>query len=114
MSPLPTVPGHPSTKVLTNAVVDIASSGDNTLVAAVSGQTTRIHVLVLVPDADVDVVLKTGSTALTGTLRLKANQPLALGFQAEPHFVTGTNEAFIVNLSGAVSVDGWVQYETSA
>ena len=114
-TPIRTRPGMPTTQGLTNAAIDIASSGDNTIVSATASQTTRVFRLALIVDAAVDIIVKTGSTALTGTLRFKSpGASLILDFDGEPHFITGSNEAFILNLSAAISVDGWIQYEKSA
>ena len=113
-SPLACRPGHPSTGYLTNAVVDVTGTGDKTLVSATASQTTRVFRLFLVPDGTTNVVLKTGSTALTGQIPLTPNQGFVLDFDGEPWFVTGANEAFIVNSSAAVNIDGFIQYEKSA
>lgn len=91
---------------LTPAVVSAASSGDNTLVAAVTGKSLRIFKLVLVFAADVDVIFKSGSTALTGTISMKAGGSIVLDFDICPWFVTGAGEAFVMNLSGAQQVSG--------
>ena len=114
VSPLATRPGHPSTGYLTNVAVDVTGSGDQTLVSATASQTTRVFRLCLIPAAATNLILKSGTTALTGTLPFEAKQPLLLDFDGEPWFVTGSNEAFIVNSSAAVDIDGFIQYEKSA
>ncbi len=104
-----------TTKALTGAVISASSSGDNTLVAAVASQTTRVHRLYLVSAGTVSVTFKNGAgTALTGAMPLIANQGIMMDFSSEPWFVTSANTAFIVNLSGAVAVTGRVEYVTGA
>jgi hypothetical protein len=104
----------PATARLTTAPVSASSSGDNTLVSATAAQTTRVFRLYLVAAAAVSIILKRGSTALTGVIPLHAGGSINLEFDGEPHFVTGTNEAFVLNLSAAIAVTGWVGYEKSA
>ncbi|MGE3341493.1 MAG: hypothetical protein AB7J46_06390 [Candidatus Altimarinota bacterium] len=113
-APIPTVPGRPVTNPLTTAAVSASSSGDNTLVSATASQTTRVFRLYLVAAAAVSIKLISGATDLTGVIPLTANGALCLEFEGAPHFVTGTNEAFILNLSSAVAVTGWIGYEKSA
>lgn len=100
-------------KQLTQAAVSASSSGDNTLVAAVASQKTRAYRFVLVSAGTVSVKFKRGSTDLTGAMPLVANQVLSVNLSAEPYFETGTNEALILNLSGAVAVTGWIEYLTA-
>lgn len=102
----------PSSQRLTQAAVNISSSGDNTIVAAVASQSTRVHGLLLVADTPVDVTVKTGTTSRSGPMRLGALY-LPPG-STEALYKTANNEAFILNLSAAVQVSGTIWYETSA
>jgi hypothetical protein len=106
---------YQTTKALTHASISISSSGDNTVVAGTAAQTIRIFKLVLVPASGVSVTLKDGaSTSLTGAIPLTANGSLVIdGGDGEPELITSSANAFVVNLSGAVTVTGWVQYTKS-
>lgn len=104
-----------TTKALTSAVINASSSGDNTIVAAVASQTTRVHRLYFVAAGTVAVTIKNGAgTALTGAMPLVANQGIIMDLSSEPWFVTSANTAFIINLSAAVAITGAVEYVTSA
>lgn len=104
-----------TTKALTSASISISSSGDNTVVAGTASQTIRIFKLVLVAASAVNVTVKDGaSTSLTGAIPLAANGSLAVDDSSgEPEFITSSGNGFIVNLSSAVTVTGWVQYTKS-
>lgn len=83
------------------------TSGDNTVVAAAAGQTTRVHRLHLTAAAAVNVQVKLGATVVdtfqfVGTAPL----PIVLDFSEEPYYETAINQALILNLSGAVQVTG--------
>jgi hypothetical protein len=94
------------------AVIDVASSGDNTLVAAVVGKKIRVLSLFLVAAGAVNVRLESGAggTALTGQMNLAANG----GFVLPPNVLgwceTASNTLLNLELSGAVSVDGALTY----
>lgn len=114
-NPMPTRPGMPTTKQLTQASVSVAASGDNTLVAATASQTTRVFRLYLVNSGTVkvDAKFKSATTDKTGAMSLYPGGTICLDFDGEPWFVTGANEAFILNLSAAAQISGWIDYEKS-
>jgi len=98
-----------------NAIINISASGDNTIIAAPSGTSEYIVIdhINLVPNSAVSVLLKSGSTSLSGTYALTSNQGFVLenSYQDEAGLITCTvNEAFVINLSGAVQVSGFVKY----
>lgn len=103
-----------TTARLTSASIDVASSGDNTLITGVTGQTIRVWRLFVVVDAAVNLIFKDGaSTNLTGTMVMTASGAITLDFDSEPWFVTSAGNAFILNLSGAVGARGRVYYTQS-
>ena len=114
LAPLPMRPGHPATKVLTNAAVSVSSSGANALVSATAAQTTRVFRIVLMFHAATTAKFQSASTDLTGAMQFQAGQSLTLDYDGEPWFVTQANEAFNLNLGSAVTVTGFIQYEKSA
>lgn len=100
---------------LSRASLSTSSSGDSTVVAAVSGQTTRVHRMWISVAGAVTITPKRGSTSFTPLVFSGATTaPFLMPFDARPYYVTGSNEAFILNLSGAVAVNIAVDYVTSA
>ena len=105
----------PDTAVV-RALVSAASSGDNTLVAAVSGKKIKVLSLVLCAASAVTVALESGAsgTALTGDIPLVANGNLQVVFPlSEPgyHWVeTAAGALLNLELGGAVQVSGCIVY----
>ncbi len=89
---------------------DVSASGSNTIMAAVSAKTIRVHGLVLTAASAcvltaMGVVTKTGAT---GNLPLLVNGPGAiLDISGRPWFTLPTNTAFILSNSAAVRIAGW-------
>ncbi len=106
------VAGLLGTKTLSSAVVSFSASGDNVIVAAVSGQSTRVHRLYFVADGATAVTMKRGSTALTGAMPLAAGVGIFLEFSSEPWYQTGVNEDFVIASSMPVQVSGAIEYVT--
>jgi hypothetical protein len=94
------------------AVINVSSSGDNTIVALVTSKVIRVLSYVIVADAAVAVKFTSGAagTALTGAMALSANGGVAAPFNPVGHFQTGAGVALILNLSGAFGVRGHVTY----
>lgn len=95
------------------AAIDAASSGDNTIVAAVSGKKIRVLSLFLVSSGTVNVRFENGAggTALTGQMNLVANTGFVLPHNPHGWFQCGTDNTLLnLELNGAVSVDGALTY----
>lgn len=94
------------------AVIDAASSGDNTLVAAVASNKIRVLSLFLVSAGTVTARFESGAggTALTGQMNLVANSGFVLPFNPTGWFETAVNTLLNLELSGAISVDGSLVY----
>lgn len=95
------------------ASINAASSGANTLVAAVSGQRVVVTGFLFVVASAVTVVFKSGSTALTGTMSFDpatGNPGAAQSFQ-QGLMQTAAGEALVMTLGGAVQVSGYLVYE---
>lgn len=95
------------------AAIDVASSGDNTLLAAQgAGNKIRVHQLFLVSAGTVTVRFESGAggTALTGQMNLVANTGFVLPFSPIGWFETAANTLLNLELSAAVSVDGNFAY----
>lgn len=94
------------------AVIDDALSGDNTIIAAVASKKIRVLQITLIATAAVNVRFESGAagTALTGQMALTANSGFEASFCPVGHFETAVNTLLNLELSAAVSVDGWLVY----
>jgi hypothetical protein len=94
----------------TTAVVSAAASGDNTIIAAVTGAPIKVWKIAFTTAAAVNVVFKTGTTALSGAYVFGGNGSLVLYYDGSPHYIALPGSAFVINLSGAVGIAGTVWY----
>jgi len=95
------------------AVIDAATSGDNTLVAAQgAGKKIRVLSCFLIAAGAVNVRFESGAggTALTGQMNCAANGGFALPHNEYGWFETAANALLNLELSGATSVDGSLTY----
>jgi hypothetical protein len=93
--------------------VSFSASGENTLGPALtSGQTVRIMDLNLVFAGQVDATIKdsAGGTALTGAMTMSPGGSIVKDNVGEPHFISASGGAIVMNLSAAVQVSGWLKY----
>lgn len=99
---------------LKNAVINISTSGDNDVIAAPgAGKYIAVDHLNLIPTTTVTVTFKSATTSISGPYPLDAKQTISLdnAMQAQKGVITcADNEAFNVNLGGAVQVGGFVKY----
>ncbi len=95
------------------AIIDAASSGDNTIQAA-AGANIKIRVLAafLVSAGTVNTRFESGAagTALTGQMNLVVNSGYVLPFNEAGWFETAANTLLNLELSAGVSVDGAITY----
>jgi hypothetical protein len=105
---------HNGTTALTPkyAIIDAATSGDNTLVAAVAAKKIRVLALSLVSAGTVNARLESGAagTALSGQMNLVANSGFTLPFNPVGWCETAANTLLNLELSAAISVDGLLVY----
>lgn len=98
------------------AKIGAASSGENTLVAAVASKQIRVLSMMLVAGGDVEIYFNNATTGAifgdsTNKIDLTANSGFTLPHNEHGWFQTGTvNEALRVNLDGAVKVSGGLTY----
>lgn len=94
------------------AVIDHATSGDNTIVAAVTAKKIRVIGGLLVASAAVTARFESGAggTALTGQMQLAANGGFIIPYMPTGNFETASGSLLNLELSGAISVDGWITY----
>lgn len=94
------------------AVIDAATSGDNTIIAAVSSKKIRVLSAFLVASGAVNVRFESGAggTALTGQMNLTTNSGFTLPFNPVGWFETAATTLLNLELSAATSVDGCIVY----
>lgn len=94
------------------AAVNVASSGNNTLIAASSGNKIRVTGCMLVADGNVTVTFQDGAggTALSGDVPLTQFSGFTLPFSPVGWMEGGNNTLLNLSMDGAVSVDGVLTY----
>lgn len=94
------------------AAIDAATSGNNTLVAAVSSKKIRVLALFLVSAGTVNARFESGAdgTALSGQMNLVANSGFVLPYNPVGWFETASNTLLNLELSAAISCDGSLTY----
>ena len=99
-------------RVIKYAVVDAATSGDNTVVSAVTGYKIRVLSVWLISAGTVNTRWESGAsgTALTGQATLAVNTGYVLGYNPGGWFETTAGALLNLELSGAISVDGSLSY----
>lgn len=100
----------PSDATLLTAPINTNTSGDNIIVAGITGQVIRVFKIFAVAASSVQVTPVDGTpsgTAFTGALTLGS---FALDFDSQPWFTTSVGNAFVLNLSTGVQVSGSVYY----
>ena len=98
------------------AAIAAATSGDNTLVSAVTGKKIRVLVLTGVLSAATNIYFTSGAAGTvifggsTNKMNFAANSGLTLGFNPVGWFETAAGAALVVNLSAANSFSGGLVY----
>ena len=94
------------------AKIDAATSGNNTIVAAVSGKKIRVLSLFYLASGTVTCTWQTaaGGTALTGGLQHTAQTGAVLPFNEDGWFETVAGDLLNLSLNSATSVDGALSY----
>lgn len=92
--------------------IDAATSGDNTLVSAVTGYKIRVLGFFLISAGTVTTRFESGAggTALTGQMNLVANTGYVCPVTELGWFETASGTLLNLELSGTVSVDGSLVY----
>jgi hypothetical protein len=94
------------------AAIALSSSGNTTVVAAVTSKKIRVLSLWLVANGTVNVKFQTGTggTDLTGLAYLVVNTGMVLPFNPAGWFETGSGVLLNANLSAAIAVGGSLSY----
>ena len=95
------------------AAISASSSGNNTVVAAVTGRKIRVVALAMMAAAAVNAKFQDGAsgTDLTGLFYPAANGGFVLPFNPQGWFETTAATLLNINLSGAVAVGGCLLYQ---
>jgi hypothetical protein len=103
-----------TTDGLTRTLFDFTSTADQDLVAAVAGQTTRVHQLILTCPSAVNLSVYSGGSGgtLLGFYQLQVG--LVLDFNSFPHWKTAANAKLTFKASAAVRMSGTIATVTSA
>jgi hypothetical protein len=99
--------------IVKRAVIDKAGSGDNELVAAVTGKTIRVlAAFFTMTGTAVTIRFESGAggTALTGQMTPAQGQTVVLPYNPHGWFETAAATALNLELGGAQSVDGGLVY----
>jgi hypothetical protein len=102
----------PFSSVPKYAPIDVATSGNNTLVAAVSGKRIRVLAAILISAGSVNVRFESGAdgAALSGQMALTANSGFTMPYNPAGWFESVAGALLNLELSAAVSVDGFLVY----
>ena len=94
------------------ASVEVSSSGDNTAISAVTGESITVIACALIAAGAVTVAFEDGAggTALTGDMSLAANGGFVLPYNPVGWFKTTPGTLLNIELGGAVSVAGTIVY----
>jgi len=94
------------------AAISGATSGNNTLVAAVAAKKIRVLSLTAIAAGEVTFRLEDGAggSALTGVISLTTNSGFSLNFSPVGHCETTANTLLNMELSAAVQVSGVLTY----
>jgi len=94
------------------AAIAVASSGDNTVIAAVSGKKIRVLGYVISTTGTVTIRFEDGAggTALTGQMGAQSAVAIQSGFLPHGWFETSVGTLLNLELSAAISVAGHLIY----
>ncbi len=100
----------PVAAVLSEISINFNGVGLTPIVTAVAGQVIRIWKLWIQVNGNVGITIKSGGTALAGTLILAQGGSWLFPRDGDPWFTCGTNEAFNIDADAAVQVSGRAYY----
>lgn len=90
----------------TNVAISCAGAGDNDIITPTAGKSLRVVHIGITTAALVDIIFKMAATPLSGAMSITS-----LSDDGSPYIWAGAvNEKFIMNLSAAIQVSGYVRY----
>ena len=95
------------------AAINCATSGDNTLVAAVTDKKIRVLAICIVLSDATTIRFESGAggTALTGQMEVGANGGFVLPYNPVGWFETADSALLNLELSAANNADGFIVYQ---
>ncbi len=100
-----------STGIYKSLKIAHASLGDNTIIAAPTKGHIEIDHIYFVADGAVDVILRNGAVEETGPMQYGSSGTFVFDNASGNYpFELDEAKAFIIDLSAAVAVNGWVKY----
>ena len=91
------------------STINATAGGDTTIVPAVSGKRIRVIAYTVVASASVNIKFRSGTTDITGTMRVVEGGGIAHAFDAGL-FQTNVGQPLVINLSTNATVGGYVVY----
>ena len=99
---------------LTGAPIDGTASGDNTIIAGVSGQIIRVYRMFFTASATVTIQFWDGpsatGTALTGPMSIAPSENFNFHFASMPWFTLTAGNGLVLNVSSAATIGGCIEY----
>lgn len=94
------------------AAIAASTSGNNTLIAAVTSKKIRVLAVAFMADGAVNAKFQSGAggTDLSGLFYMVANTGAALPYNPAGWFETASNTLLNLNLSAAIAVGGCITY----
>lgn len=101
-----------TTKIYASAAFHKNASGDNIIITGTAGTKIKVVFIMFTVAADVNVTFFSGGTELSGVMDFGGtDEPRGMVASHGPApLVCGVAEDFIINLSGAVYIDGYCTY----
>ena len=115
-SPLPIYAGHKTARpgnLSLATITNLASSGNNALVAADSTKVIRVYAIFLKASGAVDGKVRNTVASADYFPIVKftaAGDGMILDYLGFPYFISAASADLQVNLSAAVAVNGWILY----
>lgn len=101
-------------EILSEAAINFAAGGDNTIIAGVTSQGIYVYKYFLVVSAAVTLQFWDGpsasGTALTGVISLAANEAMVFTFDTRPWYSVTLGNNFVIAASNNTQVSGRVYY----
>jgi hypothetical protein len=98
---------------LRTAVINFSNTGDNTVIAGVTGRVIKVYKFFFTSTAATNLTYYDGAggTALSGTLDTQPDGGWWAEYDGTPYFVCSPGNAFVINQSGTSSIQGTVYYQ---
>ncbi len=97
-----------------SSVISASSSGNNTIVSAVSGKKIRVTSWNFMANGTVNAKFTDGAggSDLTGLYYMIVNTGISVPYHPEGYFTGSTNTALVINLSASIAIGGVITYSS--